>query len=62
MTVTHQGRYRWIAMDQGITTIDELRATLARDRRRAWVRRLLGRETDEVAPIRSGLIIVGPKP
>ena len=62
MTVTHQGRYRWIAMDQGITTTDELWATLARDRRRAWVRLLLGRETDGVAPIRSGLIIVGPKP
>ena len=45
-----------------MTTIAELRTSLPRDHRKAWVRLLLGVEEDGVAPIRSGQIIVGPKP
>jgi len=49
-------------MDNGITTMAELRASLARDRRKAWARVLVGIDGDGVATLRSGLIIVGPKP
>jgi len=55
-------RYGWSAMDTGVTTIAELRASMTRDRRKAWVRVLLGAEEDGVAPLRSGQILVGPKP
>jgi hypothetical protein len=49
-------------MDQGNLTIDELRALLARDRRRAWVKLVVGPEEDGTAPIWAAQVTVGPKP
>jgi hypothetical protein len=58
--------FRWalrlIAMDRGMTTIQEVQRELSRDRRTAWARLLLGPVTDGVAPVRFGQVVVGPRP
>jgi hypothetical protein len=47
--------------DKGVS-LSELRGALDRDRRSAWVKAVLGPETEGVAPLWYALIEVGPRP
>jgi hypothetical protein len=49
-------------VEQGTSDADELRCDLRKRRGRAWIKAVVGRPVDGVAPLLHALVVVGPRP